>query len=263
MRPGERHGHPRRGRRAGLRSGYRATLLEPLDESSFAYLLSLSPTEALLESASFGPVLMGEGQKTLLRYLRARHPGAGFTVTHAESGCIPLGFAPPRTSGPRHILLGTKRGLIKPSAGYGVVCIAAESEHLARLWRENRPLPPSRRSAWWWRFLDTGFLRLCARSTPALGPATARHGRGSPRPIAALHRRRSRASTVAPACTDGPTSRPRQENVVAEDGTSAGDTVSRGYRQPLRRPPRRVPRRGEPAPIRNPRSYQFPLLAVL
>jgi hypothetical protein len=170
---------------------------------------------------------MGEDQKTLLRYLRARHPGAGFTVTHAESGCIPLGFAPPRTSGPRHILLGTKRGLIKPSAGYGVVRIAAESEHLARLWRENRPLPPSRRSAWWWRFLDTGFLRLGARSTPALGPATARHGRGSPRPIAALHRRRSRASTVAPACTDGPTSRPRQENVVAEDGTSAGDTVSR------------------------------------
>jgi lycopene beta-cyclase len=90
---------------------------------------------------------MGEDQKTLLRYLRARHPGAGFTVTHAESGCIPLGFAPPRTSGPRHILLGTKGGLIKPSAGYGVVRIAAESEHLARLWRENRPLPPSRRSA--------------------------------------------------------------------------------------------------------------------
>jgi len=106
---------------------------------------------------------MGEDQKTLLRHLRARHPGAGFTVTHAESGCIPLGFASPRTSGPRHILLGTKRGLIKPSAGYGVVRIAAESEHLARLWRENRPLPPSRRSAWWWRFLDTGFLRLAAR----------------------------------------------------------------------------------------------------
>jgi lycopene beta-cyclase len=139
-----------------------ATLFEPLDESSFAYLLPLSPTEALLESTAFGPVGIEEDQTTLHRYLRTRHPGAGFTVTHAESGSIPLGFAPPRTSGPGHILIGTKRGLIKPSAGYGIVRLAEESRHLARLWREDRPLPPSRRSAWWWRFLDTGFLRLAA-----------------------------------------------------------------------------------------------------
>jgi lycopene beta-cyclase len=122
----------------------------------------LSPTEALLESAAFGPVGVREDQATLLRYLRECHPGAEFTVTHAESGSIPLGFAPPRTAGPRHILLGTKRGMVKPSAGYGIVRIAEESRHLARLWRENRPLPQSRRSTWGWRFLDTGFLRLAA-----------------------------------------------------------------------------------------------------
>jgi lycopene beta-cyclase len=139
-----------------------ATLFDPLDESSFAYLLPLSPTEALLESASFGPVGMKEDQAPLLRYLRTSHPGAGFTVSHAESGSIPLGFAPRRTAGPRHVLLGTKRGLVKPSAGYGIVRIAEESKHLARLWRDNRPLPPSRRSAWWWRFLDAGFLQLAA-----------------------------------------------------------------------------------------------------
>jgi lycopene beta-cyclase len=136
------------------------TLFDQLDKNSFAYLLPLSPTEALLESASFGPVGMRENQTTLLRYLRTRHPDTGFTATHAESGSIPLGFAPPRTAGPRHVLLGTKRGLVKPSAGYGIVRIAEESKHLARLWWEGRPLPPSRRSAWWWRFLDTGFLRL-------------------------------------------------------------------------------------------------------
>jgi lycopene beta-cyclase len=105
---------------------------------------------------------MREDQTTLLRYLRTRHPDTGFTATHAESGSIPLGFAPPRTAGPRHVLLGTKRGLVKPSAGYGIVRIAEESKHPARLWWEGRPLPPSRRSAWWWRFLDTGFLRLAA-----------------------------------------------------------------------------------------------------
>jgi lycopene beta-cyclase len=138
------------------------TLFDPLDDSSFAYLLPLSPTEALLESASFGPVAIEDDRATLLRYLRTRHLGSGFTVTHAESGSIPLGFAPPRTAGPGHILLGTKRGMVKPSAGYGIVRIAEESRHLARLWRENRPLPPSQRSAWWWRFLDAGFLRLAA-----------------------------------------------------------------------------------------------------
>ncbi len=70
------------------------TRFDPLDESSFAYLLPLSLTEALLASASFGPVGMGEDQTTLLRYLRARHPGAGFTVTHAESDSIPSGSRP-------------------------------------------------------------------------------------------------------------------------------------------------------------------------
>jgi lycopene beta-cyclase len=84
----------------------------------------LSPTEALLESAASGPVGVREDQATLLRYLRECHPGAEFTVTYAESGSIPIGFAPRRTAGPRHILLGTKRGVIKPSAGYRIVRIA-------------------------------------------------------------------------------------------------------------------------------------------
>jgi len=140
-----------------------ATLFDPLDERSFAYLLPLSPVEALLESASFGPVALEEDQTPLLRYLRARHPEAGFQVTHAESGAIPLVFAPPKTTGPRHIPLGTKRGLIKPSAGYGIVRIAEQSKRLARLWRDNRPLPPSWRSSWHWRLLDKGFLQLAAR----------------------------------------------------------------------------------------------------
>jgi lycopene beta-cyclase len=139
-----------------------ATLFDPLDESSFAYLLPLSSTEALLESATFGPVGTKEDQASLLRYLRTSYPGAGFTVSHAESGSIPLGFAPRRTAGPRHVLLGTKRGLVKPSAGYGIVRIAEESKRLASLWRDNLPVSPSRQSAWWWRFLDTGFLRLAA-----------------------------------------------------------------------------------------------------
>jgi lycopene beta-cyclase len=140
-----------------------ATLFDPLDEQSFGYLLPLGPTEALLESASFGPTDLGEDQAPLLLYLRTRYPEASFTITHSEYGAIPLGFAPQRTTGPRHVLIGAKRGLIKPSAGYGVVRIAQESERLGRLWRQQRPLPPSRRAPWPWGLLDTGFVRLAAQ----------------------------------------------------------------------------------------------------
>jgi lycopene beta-cyclase len=140
-----------------------ATLFDPLDERSFAYVLPLSATEALLESALFDSVARKTDEAPLLRYLRAWYPEASFTVTHAEHGSIPLGFAPSQTTGPRHILLGTKRGLVKPSAGYGVVRIAEESRHLARLWRENRRLPPGWRATCRWRLLDKGFLRLAAQ----------------------------------------------------------------------------------------------------
>ena len=142
-----------------------ATLFDPLDEQSFAYLLPLTPFEALLESASFGLTSQKEDLTLLLRYLRERYPKAAFEMGHVEHGSIPLGFAPPRTAGPQHILIGTKRGLVKPSAGYGVVRIAEESERLARLWRERRPLPPSRQAPWRWRLLDKGFLQL-ARKDP-------------------------------------------------------------------------------------------------
>lgn len=151
-----------------------ATLFDPLDERSFAYLLPLSPFDALLESAFFDSIARQTEQTPLLRYLRARYPEASFDVSHAESGSIPLGFAPSRTTGPQHILLGTKRGLVKPSAGYGIVRIAEESEYLARLWREGRPLPPNRQASWQWRLLDKGFLQL-ATHDPRL-------------PLALLHR---------------------------------------------------------------------------
>jgi lycopene beta-cyclase len=140
-----------------------ATLFDPLDERSFAYLLPLSPTEALLESASFGPDGMGEDQEPLLGYLRSRYPEANFNVSHSEYDTIPLGFAPTYTVGPRHVLIGTKRGLVKPSAGYGVVRITEDCERLARLWERRRPIPPSRRAPLPWRLLDEGFVRLAAK----------------------------------------------------------------------------------------------------
>jgi lycopene beta-cyclase len=92
-----------------------------------------------------------------------KYPEVEFAISHSEYGVIPLGFAPPRTSGPRHVLIGAKRGLVKPSAGYGVVRIATESERLGRMWRQHRWLPPSRRFPLSWGLLDAGFVRLAAR----------------------------------------------------------------------------------------------------
>lgn len=140
-----------------------AILFDPIDEESFAYILPLGRNEALVESASFSAGARETDAAPLLRHLRRRHRGVGFTVTHTEHGSIPLGFAPTETTGPGHVLLGAKRGLVKPSAGYGIVRIADEGRQLARLWRENRPLPQSRQGAWRWRFLDEGFLQLATR----------------------------------------------------------------------------------------------------
>ena len=102
------------------------TLFDPLDEHSSAYLLPLGSGEALLDSATFGPVAQKTYAAPLLRYLETSFPGASFVVSHTKSESISLGFPPPRTVGPRQILLGTERGLVKPSAGYGVVHIARE-----------------------------------------------------------------------------------------------------------------------------------------
>ena len=112
-----------------------ATLFDPIDDRTFAYLLPFSSHEALLESASFGSAPSADDAARLLGYLDRRHPGMPFTVTHEEHGEIPLGFPARRTAGPHHVLLGTKRGLVKPSAGYGVVRIARR----VSTWRGGGP----------------------------------------------------------------------------------------------------------------------------
>jgi hypothetical protein len=51
-----------------------ATLFDSLDERSFAYLLPLSSSEALLESATFDSAIHKEDETPLLQYLRSREP---------------------------------------------------------------------------------------------------------------------------------------------------------------------------------------------
>ena len=95
-------------------------------------------------------------------YVARRFGATDIAVTHREHGVIPLGFAPAAsaTAGPRHILLGTKRGLVKPSAGYGILRIEQESQRLAGAWRCGKPLPASQRYHQPWQLLDRTFLQL-------------------------------------------------------------------------------------------------------
>jgi len=137
-----------------------ATLFDPLPSGGFAYLLPLSRTEALVESAYFLARPQPADYQELIIYLEQRFGGIGITVKHQEHGVIPLGFAPAETSGPRHILLGTKRGLVKPSAGYGILAIERESHTLANLWRRGKPLPAVRHYRQPWQLMDRTFLQL-------------------------------------------------------------------------------------------------------
>lgn len=142
-----------------------ATLFDPLPSGGFAYVLPLSQNEALVESAYFSSAAQPADYDELLAYLgrRTDTTAAGTTrlrITHQEHGVIPLGLAPETTSGPRHILLGAKRGLIKPSAGYGILRIERESARLAALWGQGRELPVRRPHRQPWHMMDQAFLRI-------------------------------------------------------------------------------------------------------
>lgn len=118
-------------------------------------------TSLLVESAHFlSSDTVKPDEPQLLAYLRNRYSGARITVTHREHGVIPLGFAPSVSLGQRHILLGTKRGLVKPSAGYGILSIESSASQLAKLWSSHLPLPPTRQYRQPWRFMDSTFLRM-------------------------------------------------------------------------------------------------------
>ena len=61
-------------------------------------------------------------------------------VEHHDAGARSIGQ---RFKGRHALSIEDRDGLVKPSAGYGVVRIVRESERLGRLWKQHRPLPPS------------------------------------------------------------------------------------------------------------------------
>lgn len=137
-----------------------ATLFDPLTDGGFAYVLPLSPSSALVESAHFSKVAIARDDAALLQYLKMRYGNVDFTIAHHEYGVIPLGIASQPSLGPRHIFLGAKRGLVKASAGYGILAIEQSSRQLADLWRRQQPLPSNRTYHQPWEYMDKVFLEM-------------------------------------------------------------------------------------------------------
>jgi lycopene beta-cyclase len=127
---------------------------------TFGYMLPLSKKIALLESASFQPRLDNNDRKMLLQYLVKTYPKARFRLTHEQLGMIPLGFPPPRLSGSRHILIGQKRGLVKISAGYGIMSILRESKRIAAILADGKIPKPVRIQDRRYQIMDRYFLKL-------------------------------------------------------------------------------------------------------
>lgn len=145
-----------------------ATLFERLPATAgFAYVLPFSSTKALVETAIFGSQKATDTTDVLKSYLKNKWPGVTFSTQHSEYGVIPLGFPPSTTTGPHHILIGTKRGLVKPSAGYGIMNIWRESKELGSLWSQRHVLPPTHKQESAWKFMDKTFLKLAATNPPA------------------------------------------------------------------------------------------------
>ncbi|MFO0629371.1 MAG: lycopene cyclase family protein [Polyangiales bacterium] len=129
--------------------------------TAFAYLLPYSPREALVELVTLAPL---DAETTLRRYLASVHGVTDVEVLDREAGASPMTDLPfEALAGPRLRRIGIPAGMLKPSTGYAVTRILADSEVLAdALCRGVSPgvRPPARAL---YRFLDGVFLTLWAR----------------------------------------------------------------------------------------------------
>ena len=137
-----------------------ATVFDPLPSGGFAYVLPLSRTEALVESAYFDTQPHQKNIGELLTYMSEKFPNVRLQIQHQEWGVLPLGMPLKKSLGQNHILMGTKRGLVKPSAGYGIRAIEHETAMLAEDWKAKTPLPVTKKTTYPWAMTDAAFIKL-------------------------------------------------------------------------------------------------------
>lgn len=139
-------------------------------EVRFVYILPSSPTTALCEIVAIGRRDDLAGLSSALDRFLAERLGVTAAIVHRqEGGASLLTDQPfPRRTGRRIAAIGLRGGRLKPSSGYALARIEAESAAIARSLRERgHPFarPPDRRL---FRVLDALLLEVLARE-PARG----------------------------------------------------------------------------------------------
>ncbi|MBN8469204.1 hypothetical protein JYJ95_22090 [Corallococcus exiguus] len=107
----------------------------PGTDLRFAYVLPLTPTQALVEvtAVSRGVYATAQYEALLEHYVRRRFPSVPFTITGLEEGRIPMTDRRFTRTGPAgETLIGTAAGMVKASTGYAFERIRRDSEQLAR-----------------------------------------------------------------------------------------------------------------------------------
>ncbi len=138
-------------------------------ELGFAYVLPVAPRRAMVMA-----VRMSERPDLPdpLAAVPRVVAGAGWRVEAEESGVTPLVTPPPaRRWGHRVLVIGRRGGRVRPSTGYAVARVLADSAAVARSLRAHGhpfDLPPDPR---WERTLDAIWLRALRHERAALEPA--------------------------------------------------------------------------------------------
>ncbi|MGW9348327.1 lycopene cyclase family protein [Nocardiopsis flavescens] len=118
---------------------------QPENAVAFAYVLPLSAREALVEYTEFGPAPLATAEyDRLLAAHCARLGLAGFEVTAAEQGVIPMTDAPLRPRAGRRVFrIGTAGGATRPSTGYTFSGVLRQTAAVAEALERGRvPVPP-------------------------------------------------------------------------------------------------------------------------
>lgn len=105
------------------------------DAVRFFYVLPFSPTRALIEFTLFSSSLLpqAEYESALTAYIQETLGLSQFEVRATEQGVIPMTTFPfGMRSGPRHVPIGTRAGMARPSTGYAFMRIQRDSQWLVK-----------------------------------------------------------------------------------------------------------------------------------